>query len=140
MPPPLAWIGLKRPIVACTCRCMFNGNRHSILYLFGLVLHQITCLRSYQTFIHSFVNPIQAGGALCAPSPKSQHIFKTAWSLELLFCDFSFYVFSIQKSSVPPISPNVCCHGNHATFWLIFENSNRHCFSRISIREKLSVG
>ena len=55
-------------------------------------------------------------GALCAPSPKSQHIFKTAWSLELLLCDFSFYVFSIQKSSVAPISPHVCCHGNYATF------------------------
>ena len=65
------------------------------------------------------VNPIQARGALCAPSPKSQHIFKTAWNLELLLCDFSLYVFSIKKCSVPPISPQLCCHGNHATFWLI---------------------
>ena len=64
-------------------------------------------------------NPIKARWAQSAPSPKSQHIFKTASSLELLLCDF-FYVFSIMKSSVPPISPHVCCHGNHATFWLIF--------------------
>ena len=34
------------------------------------------------------------GGTLC-PSPKSQHIFKTAWSLELLLCDFSSCVFLI---------------------------------------------
>ena len=73
-------------------------------------------------------NPIQAKGALCANSPKSQHIFKTAWSLELLLCDFPYCVFSIQKSSVPPNSHHVCCHGNHATFWLVFENSNHHCF------------
>ena len=55
-------------------------------------------------------------GALCAPSPKSQHIFKTPLSLELLFCDFSFCVFSIQKCLVPPISPHVCFQGNHTTF------------------------
>ena len=77
---------------------------------------------------HRHLNPIQARGALCAPSPKSQHIFKTAWSLELLLRHFSFYVFSIKKSSVKPISPHVCCHGNHTTFWLIFENLNHHCF------------
>ena len=85
-------------------------------------------------------NPIQARGALCAPSPISQHISKTAWSLELLLGEFSFYVYSFQKSLVPPISPHVCCHGNHATFWLIFENSNLNCFSSISSSEKLSVG
>ena len=68
------------------------------------------------------------GGALCVPSPKSHHMFETAWSLELLLGDFSFYVFSIKKSSVPSISPHLCCHGNHSTFWLNFENSNRHCF------------
>ena len=77
-------------------------------------------------------NPIQAGGHFVSPSPISQHIFKKAWSLELLLCEFSFYVFSVKKSSVPPISPHVCCHGNHATFWLNFENSNLNCFSSIS--------
>ena len=77
-------------------------------------------------------NPIQARGRFVPPSPKSQHIFKTAWSLELLLWDFSLYVYSIQKSSVPPISRQVCCHGNHANFGLIFENSNIHCFSSIS--------
>ena len=60
------------------------------------------------------------GGTLC-PSPKSQHIFKTDWILELLLCDFSFYVFSIKKSLVPPISPHVCCHGNHTTFGLFLK-------------------
>ena len=78
------------------------------------------------------INPIQPRGALCAPSPKSQHIFKTAWKLELLLCDFSFYVFYIKKSSVPSMRLHVCCHENNATFWFIFENSNRHCFSNIS--------
>ena len=67
------------------------------------------------------------------PPPKSQHIFKTAWSLQLLLWDFSLYVFSIQKSSVPPVSPHVCCHGNHATFQLIFDNTNFHSFSSISV-------
>ena len=47
-------------------------------------------------------NPIQARGHFVHPSPKSQHIFKTVWSFELRLCDFSFYVFFIQKSSVPP--------------------------------------
>ena len=50
----------------------------------------------------------------CSPSPNSQHIFKMALSLELLRCDFPFYVFFVQKSSVPPISRHVCSHGNHA--------------------------
>ena len=59
------------------------------------------------------------GGHFVPPSPISQHISKTAWSLELLLGAFSFYVYSFQKSSVPPISPHVCCHGNHATFRLI---------------------
>ena len=42
-------------------------------------------------------NPIQARGAHCAPSPKSQHIFKTVWSLEFPLCDFSFYEFPFWK-------------------------------------------
>ena len=67
------------------------------------------------------------GGHFVPPSPQSQHIFKTAGSLELLLCDF-FYVFSIQKRKVLPISPHVCCHGNHATFRLIFEHLNLDCF------------
>ena len=66
------------------------------------------------------INRIQAREHFVTPSQKAQHIFKTAWNLELLLFDFSFYVFSIQKSSVPPISPHACCHGNHATFWLLF--------------------
>ena len=66
-------------------------------------------------------NPIKAKGDTLCPSPKSQHMFKTAWSLELLLCDFYFYAFSIQKSSVPPISTNVCCHGSHATFRLFWK-------------------
>ena len=82
----------------------------------------------------------QGRGALCESSPKSQHIFKTARTLELLLCDFSFYVFSIKKRSVPPTSPHVCFHGNPATFWLILENSNGHCLSSISTWEKLSMG
>ena len=61
------------------------------------------------------------GAALCAPSLKSHHIFKTALSLKLLLCDFYFYVSSITKSSVPPIIPHVCSHGNHATFGLILK-------------------
>ena len=68
------------------------------------------------------------GGTLC-PLTKSQHIFTTAWSLELLHCDFSVYVFSIKKSSVPPISHHVCCPGSHKAFRLNFENSNLHGFS-----------
>ena len=64
-------------------------------------------------------NPIQARGHFVPPSPKAQHM--AWWSLELLLCDFSFYVFFIQKSSVPPISPHVCCHGNHAIFGLFLE-------------------
>ena len=69
------------------------------------------------------------GGALCAPpSPISQHISKMAWSLQLLLGEFSFYVYSFPKSSVPPISPHVCCHGNHATFRLIFESQNSIVF------------
>ena len=36
-------------------------------------------------------------------------------------CDFNFYVFSLQKSLVPPISLRVCCHGNHTTFGLILK-------------------
>ena len=39
------------------------------------------------------------GGALCAPSPKSQHIFKTAWSLELLLCEFFLCIFHSEKFS-----------------------------------------
>ena len=59
------------------------------------------------------------GGRFVPPLPISQHIFKTAWSLESRLCEFSFYVSSIQKSSVSPINSHVCCHGNHATFWLM---------------------
>ena len=33
------------------------------------------------------------GGTLCPPSPISQHILKTAWSLELLLCDFYIYLY-----------------------------------------------
>ena len=66
-------------------------------------------------------NPIQARGHFVHPSPKSQHIFKTVWSFELRLCDFSFYVFFIQKSSVPPISPHGCCHGNRAIFNLFLK-------------------
>ena len=54
----------------------------------------------YSTWIlclYSTFNPIQARGHFVSPSPKSQHIFKTAWSLELLLCDFSFHVFPIKK-------------------------------------------
>ena len=88
-----------------------------------------------------YLNPIQArAGALCESSPKSQHIFKTARTLELLLCDFSSYVFSMKIRSVPPTSSHVCCHGNAATFWLILENSNGHCLSSISTWEKLSMG
>ena len=64
------------------------------------------------------INPIQARGPFVPPSRKSQRIFKTAWSLELLLCQFSFYLYSIQKKSVPPISHHVCCHGNHEIFGL----------------------
>ena len=80
------------------------------------------------------LNPIQARGRghFVPSSPKSKNIFKTAWSPKLLLCDLSFYVFSIEKSSVPPISPYVCCHGNHAIFRLIFENTNLRCFLSIS--------
>ena len=69
------------------------------------------------------LNPIQARRHIVPPvaSPKSRHIFKTAWGLEFLLCDFSFYKFSIQKSLVPPISHHVCCHGSHTTFRLIFK-------------------
>ena len=93
----------------------------------------------YQPVDNSNLNLSRPGGTLC-PWPKPQNIFKSAWSLELLLCDFSFYVFSVQKSSVPPINPNLCCHGNHATFWLNFVNSNFDCFSSLSTWEKLSVG
>ena len=61
------------------------------------------------------------GGPFLPPSPISRHISKTAWSLELLLREFSFYVYSFQKSSAPPISPRVCCHGNHATFRLFLK-------------------
>ena len=60
-------------------------------------------------------------GHFVPPSPISQHISKTPWSLEFLLGEFSFYVYSFQKSSVPPISPHVCCHGNHATFGLFLK-------------------
>ena len=63
--------------------------------------------------------PYPGKGGLCASSPKSQHIFKTARTLALLLCDFSFYVFSIKKRSVPPTSSHVCCHGNQATFYFL---------------------
>ena len=39
-----------------------------------------------------------------------------------------FYAFPIQKCLLPPISRHVCCHDNHATFRLIFENSNLQFF------------
>ena len=55
------------------------------------------------------------------PSPKSQHIFKTAWSLELLLRDFSFYVISIKKSSVPPISPLVVAMATMQLFGLFWK-------------------
>ena len=70
------------------------------------------------------LNPIQTSGALCASSPRSQHIFKTARTLELLLCDCSFYVFSMKQRSVPPTNSHGCCHGNHASFFLKTEIAN----------------
>ena len=61
------------------------------------------------------------GAAHCAPSPKSRHIFKTAWNLEFLLCDFSFWKFSIQESLVLQTSSHVCCHGNHTDFGIILK-------------------
>ena len=78
-------------------------------------------------FLWTVLKPIQARGALGAPhlyhskSPKRLGV----WSSCLV--NF-FYVYSVQKSSVPPIGPHVCCHGNHATFRLIFENSKSRLF------------
>ena len=73
-------------------------------------------------------NPIQARGHFLPPSPISQHISKTAWSFELLLGELSFYVYFFQKSSVPPISPHECCHGNHATFWHILKTRITNVF------------
>ena len=43
------------------------------------------------------LNPIQAREHFVSPSPKSQHIFKTAWSLELLLYDFLSIYFPFRK-------------------------------------------
>ena len=84
-------------------------------------------------------NPIQARGHFVPPHLNHSISSKRLGVWSYCFVTF-FFVFSIRKSSVPPISPHVCCHGNHTTFWLIFENSNLQCFSSISTREKLSLG
>ena len=71
------------------------------------------------------------GSTLCPP-----HLYHSIFPKQLgvwRYCLVNFfYVSFFQKSSVPPISPHVCCHGNQATFRLIFENSILDCFSGIS--------
>ena len=73
-------------------------------------------LEAHDKFSGKNLTLSRPAGHFVPPSPQSQHIFKPAWSLELLLWEFSFYVFSIQKSPVPSISPDVSCHGNHPTF------------------------
>ena len=67
------------------------------------------------------------------PSHKSQHKRLGVW--RLLLCNFSLYVYSIQKSSVPPISPHVCCHGNHAFFGLFLKTQVSIVFKYFRLRE-----
>ena len=62
--------------------------------------------KKYSSFILS-----RPGGTLCPLTKITAYLQN---GLELLFCDFCLYVFSIKKSSVPPISRHVCSHGNHA--------------------------
>ena len=85
--------------------------RHHLKYTFYMILqfdticgipftrfNSLTPLQVY--FLHCFtawhhLTLSGPGGHFVSPSPKSQDVFKTAWRLELLFCDFSFCVFSI---------------------------------------------
>ena len=49
------------------------------------------------------------------------------------FVTFLSMYFTFRKVQFhQPKSPHVCCHGNHTTFRLNFENYNIHCFSSIS--------
>ena len=54
-------------------------------------------LQRSNIFPSTVFNPIQARGHYVSTSPKSQHIFQTAWSLELLICDFSSMYFPLRK-------------------------------------------
>ena len=119
-----------------TCRMSMESYRlaeFKYAFFFSMTGRKTKKLPRSKLFLWMVFNPIQDRGHFVPPpSPASQHISKTACSLELLLGEFSFYAYCFQKSSVPPISPHVCCHGNHATFWLIFENSKLDCFSSIS--------
>ena len=119
--------------VLCTPIVLFGTLASAIRPLYKHLYHlflgdmyddsmvHVTWKFSYMNRNLPYLNPIQASGALCASSPKSQHIFKTARPSELLLWDFSYYVLSIKKSSVPPTSPHICFQADPATFWLTFE-------------------
>ena len=56
---------------------------------------------------------------LCPP-PKSQHIFNWLGVWSYSYVTFLFQNFPSERS-VSPISPHVCCYGNHETFRLILK-------------------
>ena len=64
--------------------------------------------------VHQEINPIQAGGQIVPPFKITRTSSKRLGVWSCCFMIF-FLIFSIQNILVPPIRPDVCCHGNHTT-------------------------
>ena len=111
-----------------------------------LYIYRNRCLRSLRRAIHAAMcycshrrqgsrralNPIQERGHFVPPHLNHSISSKRLGFWSYGFVNFRFMYLPFRKVQVHQSVPMYVAMATMQLFWLIFENSNRHCFSSIS--------